>query len=112
MTHYDRAGRPITLDEWLALVADIEGKRVAAADVVTPTGRCLWVSTVWLGIDYSFGYGPPLIFETMVFEHGMADTSYGERYATEVQALAGHARAVHAAREGLLDPHDKKAEHG
>jgi hypothetical protein len=25
------------------------------------------VSTVFLGIDHSFGFGPPLLFETMVF---------------------------------------------
>lgn len=26
-----------------------------------------WISTVFLGIDHSFGQGPPLVFETMVF---------------------------------------------
>lgn len=25
------------------------------------------ISTVWLGLDYQYGNGPPLIFETMVF---------------------------------------------
>lgn len=27
----------------------------------------LWISTVFLGIDHSFGGGPPLVFETMTF---------------------------------------------
>lgn len=103
MNYYDRTGHPITLDQWLAAASDLDGKRVAQDDVVTPGGRCLWVSTVWLGLDHSFlTGGPPIIFETMVFEHGMAD-SYMDRYATEAQALEGHAAIVHAAREGLLD---------
>ena len=103
--HYDRHGRPITLEEWLALVGDLEGKRVATDDVVTPAGRLLWVSTVWLGIDYNYGpSGPPIIFETMVFEHDMTGVDC-QRYATEAQALAGHQAIVHAALEGLLDPH-------
>lgn len=33
------------------------------------------VSTVFLGIDHSFGFGPPLLFETMVFRsrRGLGD---------------------------------------
>jgi hypothetical protein len=46
------------------------------------------ISTVFLGLDHSFGNGPPLIFETMVFG-GIHD---GEctRYSTWDQAVAGH----------------------
>lgn len=53
------------------------------------------MSTVWLGIDHSFGSGPPLIFETMVFssKDDFHDLDC-ERYSTETQALAGHARMV------------------
>ena len=30
--------------------------------------REAWVSTVWLGIDLGYwGWGPPIIFETMIF---------------------------------------------
>jgi hypothetical protein len=101
--YYDRHGQPITLDQWLALVGDLEGKRVAQDDVVTPAGRCLWISTVWLGLDHNYGpTGPPVIFETMTFERGM-DGVDCQRYATEAQALAGHQALVHAALEGLLD---------
>lgn len=51
------------------------------------------ISTVFLGLDYSFSdEGPPVLFETMVFEgeHG-GDM---ERYCTWEEAEAGHARFV------------------
>lgn len=56
-------------------------------------------STVWLGLDHSFGTGPPLIFETMSFVKGTGwSERYFERYSTIEQAVAGHARAVKASR--------------
>lgn len=52
------------------------------------------VSTVFLGLDHSFGGPGPVLFETMVFP----PDSYGElaqdRYATREQAEAGHAAMV------------------
>ena len=48
------------------------------------------VSTVFLGLDHSFGSGPPLLFETMIF--GMKDI-YQERYSTWEEAEDGHKRA-------------------
>jgi len=47
------------------------------------------VSTVFLGMDHSWGDGPPLIFETMVFG-GPLDGEQ-ERYPTTDEAIAGHA---------------------
>jgi len=53
------------------------------------------ISTVFLGLDHSFGEGPPLLFETMVF---LSDSDGGEdymrRYETYEQAEAGHEKAV------------------
>lgn len=49
------------------------------------------VSTVFLGMDHSFGDGPPLLFETMVFgppKHPLDEEC--ERYTTRAEALAGH----------------------
>lgn len=63
-------------------------------------GNKYFVSTVWLGMDHNWsGEGKPIIFETMVFaydEDGEVNFSgeYQERYATEKEALAGHAKAV------------------
>jgi hypothetical protein len=48
------------------------------------------VSTVFLGIDHSFGDGPPLLFETMIFGGKYEEDEYQERYSTWAQAEAGH----------------------
>lgn len=50
------------------------------------------VSTVFLGMDYSFGDGPPLLFETMIF--GGKHDDYMERYCTWEEAEKGHLEAV------------------
>ena len=50
------------------------------------------ISTVFLGLDHSFGYGAPVLFETMIFD-GEHD-SYQDRYVTWAEAEAGHRRAV------------------
>lgn len=57
----------------------------------TTIGRRL-VSTVFLGIDHSFGEGPPLLFETMVFGAPSYNDQVCERYSTKADALAGHAQ--------------------
>src|SRR4051794_39297838 len=60
----------------------------------------LVVSTVFLGIDHNFGFGPdkdPLLFETMIFggdERSEFGESYCERYHTWGEAEAGHTQAV------------------
>jgi len=54
------------------------------------------ISTVFLGLDHSFGLGPPLIYETMVFG-GKLDEEM-ERYSTWEQAEAGHAAMVERVR--------------
>ncbi len=53
------------------------------------------VSTVFLGLDHSFGDGPPLLFETMIF--GGEHDQYQERFETWEQAEAGHQVAVELA---------------
>jgi hypothetical protein len=89
------------------------------------------VSTVFLGLDHSFGTGPPLLFETMVFGGAMDQET--DRYTTWEQAEAGHAamcgrvKAQIAAEDGPGDAYeeakimekeqhddrrDDKAEHG
>lgn len=49
------------------------------------------VSTVFLGLDHNLGgYGPPLLFETMVF--GGPLNEHCIRYSTVDQAAHGHAQ--------------------
>jgi hypothetical protein len=104
--YFDRAGRMITLAVWAWLREHPDYRRVARDEI----GPC-HVSTVWLGIDHSFGHGPPVIFETMVFSNAATwnpqmgcyfheDQGVQRRYCTEAQALAGHAETV-AALAGL-----------
>lgn len=50
------------------------------------------ISTVFLGLDHSFGGDVPILFETMVF--GGEHNDYQERYATWDEAERGHERAV------------------
>jgi hypothetical protein len=53
------------------------------------------VSTVFLGLDHSFGRGLPLLYETMVFADDTGGHDYdSDRYATRAQALAGHTAMV------------------
>jgi hypothetical protein len=63
-------------------------KRIAKDDL----GDCK-VSTVFLGVDHNYiDKGPPILFETLVFER--RDTRYDDqemkRYATWAQAVRGH----------------------
>lgn len=89
---YDKYGFPISLADYGRLFEDVEYRRVA--ETTLPDGR--WVSTVWLGLDHSFGGKKPLIFESMVF----ASTKEGSesldcrRYATLAEAKEGHAEVV------------------
>lgn len=55
----------------------------------TQVSEEIQVSTVFLGIDHSFGMGDsPILFETMIFG-GTRDQEI-HRYATWDQAAAGH----------------------
>ena len=50
------------------------------------------ISTVFLGIDHAVGGGPPLLFETMIFGGELDEEQI--RYATAVEARAGHEQMV------------------
>ena len=98
-TYYDRSGRQLTLDEWSQLMEDDEYKVVERTHV----GPYL-VSTVWLGLNHNWWGGPPLIFETMVFDQGPGTERPHhdhemERYSTEAQARAGHDQMVAMVRD-------------
>jgi hypothetical protein len=81
--YYDRQGRPISNDQWMALFA-LKNRTVAYTDL----GRMGRVSTVWIGLNHAYHDGPPEIFETLVFD-GPEDGNMF-RYATEQQARDGH----------------------
>ena len=68
-------------------------------DLKTDVGEYI-VSTVDLGLDYSFGIGRPLYYETMIFEKEVNEEGfrnsldYQIRYSTEEEAREGHKIAI------------------
>ena len=64
-------------------------RRVAKTEI----SETVEVSTVFLGLDHNWrAYGPPILFETMVF--GGEHNEKMDRYATWDEALSGHAAMV------------------
>lgn len=87
--YFDRDGNPITSEQWIPLIGNNKFLRDEIEDVT--------VSTVYLGLDHSFGGGPPLIYETMVF--GTDDEHECQwRYSTKEEASLGHDKIVAAVR--------------
>jgi hypothetical protein len=89
MSYYNRKGEEISQDEIIEKFKNPEYKIIKQENV---GGKFL--STVWLGLDHSFGQSDRiLIFETMVFpsEDDLSE-ELCERYTTEEEALAGHER--------------------
>lgn len=104
--YYDRAGQPISLDEFVELSRDLNArdrKHVARTRVTDPEGREYEVSTVWMGADHQYVPGGPiLIYETMVFgPQPWANQCW--RYSSDEEAGRGHARVVEAVRAGDRD---------
>jgi hypothetical protein len=112
--YYDRSGTPLELMAWAMLHKDMTYKIVVKTDVGPYT-----VSTVWLGADHQFfDGGPPLIFESMVFEPERPVPSewrtfaprrtyrpefdhFTTRYSTEDEAKRGHELIVEALRQAV-----------
>ena len=94
MSHYIlKDGEPILEPDLLTWAKnfEIEDRRVA----LTEFGG-VRISTVFLGLDHSFGDGAPVLFETMIF--GGAEDGYQERYHTLEESMLGHERAVQIAK--------------
>lgn len=70
----------------------------------TMVGEVL-VSTIFLVLDHSHGFGEPVLFETMAFQADPAkpdfigDSLAQERYRTYAEAESGHERVVQRVRE-------------
>jgi hypothetical protein len=85
--------RQVPLLEWAKWFEEHSDERRVAYDVVP------WavISTVFLGIDHSFGFGQKQIFETMVFSrrgHHKAYDQYTRRYGTLRKARVGHSEVL------------------
>ncbi len=81
---------PVPCDDlikWAKWFGTTENRRVASTDYDNDVN----VSTVFLGLDHSYGGGPPLIFETMIF--GGDHDSYQDRCSTWEEAEEMHKKA-------------------
>jgi len=90
--YYDKQGLPISMVEWENLFEDHE-YRIVKQEVLE---NGIFISTVWLGLDHSFGFDDKLkIFETMVFpsegDYNDIDTL---RYSSLEEAEKGHKELV------------------
>lgn len=85
---YRRDGTPCPAGEAMELMQNPHARIVKQETL--PTGY--WLSTVFLVIDHNCGLrGPPILFETMVFEsEGNPHSLDCLRYATEKEAREGH----------------------
>ncbi len=97
MMHYILDGKKAVpaqdFEEWLKWA-----QKGYSVQVGYTEDRSWKVSTIFLGIDHSYGRNPePALFETMVF--GSPLDLAQERYATWEEALAGHAKWVAAVQE-------------
>jgi hypothetical protein len=79
--------------EWAKWFEKIDRRRVGRDEFGDVS-----VSTVFLGVDYGFGGGPPILFETMVF--GGALDGEIERYSTWDEAVEGHKKMIERVKEG------------
>lgn len=92
----------LTEDHQVVLVTDFElwAKWYENADrhVKQTYTETAYVSTVFLGLDHGWGKGPPIVFETMVFNRGKDDMDWKSddcwRYSSWDDALSGHNTAV------------------
>lgn len=81
---------PADMDTLTAWVSENKNNRSVAFTEITPD---VVVSTIFLGVDQSFGRpGGPILFETMVFNGHKSIAQ--DRYRTWAEALKGHEAMV------------------
>ena len=106
--YFDKQGKPLKQLEWVAL---LENRDYVMVGKTTVNDRYL-ISTIWLGLNHNFFGGPPLIFETMIFDKTNDGRPHEDiemmRYATEKEALEGHEQMVQLVTvlEGLSVRHE------
>jgi hypothetical protein len=92
----DGGVRAVSLLEWARMFDEDPDKRRVAETLF----EGVRVSTVFLGLDHRMTMeGPPILYETMVF--GGAMDGEMDRYATRLEALAGHEDMVARVQRSL-----------
>ena len=79
--------------EWTDWIENRDNTRIAFNWFESPTQ--LYVSTEFTGTDRNFlNQGPPLLFETKVFDDNGLWEKLHKEYSTKEEALAGHAATM------------------
>lgn len=98
----DASGNPVPepdLMKWAEWFEQNRDQRKIALDEFTVGDVPVRVSTVFLGLDLSWGREPPLLWETMVFG-GALNEDQARCGGSKEQAMAQHATMVARARQG------------
>lgn len=88
---------------------------LVARNIITFEGKDYMVSTVYLGIDHSFGEGSPLYYETMIFPAGTYNDTYQKRYTDRETAYESHNRLINDINTGkyeIVDGYFERKENG
>ena len=85
-------GVPVPVDDLMEWAKGFENETRRMAETAETMVGDVRVSTVFLGMDISFGHGEPVLFETMIF--GGVHDKYQERYHTLEESMIGHEKAV------------------
>jgi len=87
----DNSIRPCTFREWADQLRKMYETNTKHVGNEVADGKR--ISTVWLGLNYNSFEGPPIVFETMVFDEDRS-VIYCKRYSSWNEALKGHKKAV------------------
>lgn len=93
----DESGQPVACEEpvdWSLVSAEWQRHQRVAYDDVDG----VMVSTVFLSLDHSWGGGPPVLWETMIF--GGERDQEQHRYTSAQEALEMHAKIVESLKRG------------
>lgn len=92
----DKNDKPVPCNSFMKWARWFESadKRVE----LTKVGE-LEISTVFLGLDHSWGDGPPVLWETMVFDKERNEKDVDQCSGNREQAEAMHEKMVHRAVE-------------
>lgn len=75
--------------KWAEWFENTENRRVSSTSLKNGS-----LSTVFLGIDHSYGEEKPLLFESMAFDTGTEYDNEPYRYSTWQEAEEGHIELV------------------
>lgn len=90
----DESGNPVICPDLMTWARWMEENGTAriVGRTLFPEKKAM-VSTVFLGIDYAFGGGPPILFESMLFIGNLAGEDM-RRYSSRTSAESGHKAMV------------------